>query len=382
MSKNYWLKILSEMLVSAIPQNYRESKNGEKYSALETHALSSLSFIKPDLYDDNYLHLVSSIAEGAYHTMHTTVAYSVYNDFLAVLQENNNRTDWKYYQLYYNLCRDMIPVATYSKEYNQARRLLDKIYQILDIILSNEEISRDFWKSANSKSYHGNDLNTHFTAYARAEAKISEALYYDAIGDLEITETVLNYHSGEVKKLDTTKYEQLLLYALFDFVKLQDIFGSLGEDEISNRNREYMKNNINSQIALIMLMLGNNDSTINILTLSNIFTTEVYLSLGLAFLDNKLYDESIEALNSALNRCKDEYGEKHTLNISIRTLLSLCHRCKGILTNELVEKEKHFDVALQQLSKCKALIAQNVKTEDIELINQIYDELVSFSVQQ
>jgi hypothetical protein len=370
---------LSELFISTIPQNYSESKNGEKYSALESHALSVLSFVKPDLYDDNYLRLVSLIAEGAYQTMHANVAYTVYNDFLTVLQENNERTDWKYYQLYYNLCRDMIPVATYNKEYNQARRLLDKTYQVLDIVFSNEDIARDFWKSANSESYHGNELKRHFTDYARAETKISDALYYDAIGDLEIIDTVLKYHSGETKKLDTTKHEQLLLYALIDFVRLQNVFGSLSENDISDKNRECMKNNINSQIALIMLMLGNNDSTINILSSSNMFNTEVYLSLGLAYLDNEFYDESIEALNSALSRCKDEYGENHTLNISIRTLLSLCYKFKGILASEFVKKEKHFGAALQQINKCKALIAQNVSTKDTELVNEIYDELVSLS---
>jgi len=80
-----------------------------------------------------------------------------------------------------------------------------------------------------------------------------------------------------------------------------------------------------------------------------------------------------------LNRCKDEYGDKHSLNISIRTLLSLCYKFKGILTNELAEKEKYFDVALQQINICKALIAKNVNTKDTELVNEVYDELVSLS---
>ena len=66
MKSSIWLKTLTEIFISAIPQNYRESKNGEKYSALENHAISLLSYIEPNLYDDNYLRLVSLIAEGAY----------------------------------------------------------------------------------------------------------------------------------------------------------------------------------------------------------------------------------------------------------------------------------------------------------------------------
>jgi hypothetical protein len=59
--------------------------------------------------------------------------------------------------------------------------------------------------------------------------------------------------------------------------------------------------------------------------------------------------------------------------------MSLCYKFKGNLTTQLEEKGKYFDVALQQINKCKELIAQNASTKDTELVNEIYDELISLS---
>ena len=363
------------MFISAIPQNYNESKNSEKYSLLENHAMSLLNFKKPDLYDENYLLLVSLIAEGAHQTMHPNVAYLVYNNFLSVLQENDKRTDWKFYQLYYNLCRKMIHITTYIEKHEQTRWLLDKINQILDVLFSNEEIARDFWKVDDNAS----ELNKYLTAYAKAENKLSEALHYYAMDDVEINETILEYPSGETKKLDTTKYEHLLLTSLYDFISLQDAIDTLSDDIISDSIRESMKTNINSQKSLIMLMLNNNDSVINILSSKDVSTTEDYLTLGLAHLDEALYDKSIDALELALERCKNGYGVNHTLNISIRIVLSLCYKFKGILANESVEKQLFFNTALQEIEKCETLIAKNVETKDANLIKEIYNELISLS---